>query len=352
MSSGAAAVPERGSDPPRSLLTPEERRALLGSDDGSREGARGALLFLPRSDEEVLAAAFLGKRGYEVVAASNAYGALDLVRAGAFWIFLCDPGALPCAPSWYVSRLRSADPGVEVVWVRDAAAVLPPPGRVLRRPMSEDDLALLWAGLGSAVGMEGRGPWEAGEEGPPKAARVPEPETRFPGIPDPASEVASLLEPRADGGRGRSALESRQRLDPEGSRFNTSPSRERFRAFLDSRMRAARRRKGRLGLLAFRAAAADSPEQLCRALRSALRGGDWVERLGDDVYAVLEEPGRSPLGSVGRRLRDLPGVDRAVVAALGWDPAEDAAARLLDRAERILSGEGPGEARRGASGRR
>jgi hypothetical protein len=127
--------------------------------------------------------------------------------------------------------------------------------------------------------------------------------------------------------------------------------RDRFRSLLESRMGAARRRDARLGLLVFRPGPGESPEQLCHVLRTLLRGGDWVESMGGRVYAVLEETDKGTFDALGERLRNLPGVDRARVVALGWNPAEGDASRLLERADRILAEGGVGEALRGLSGR-
>ena len=431
---------------PRALLTDEERRALLGPDLAATADPTPVLLLLPRSEEERFAADFLRRRGADVVAAPDAYAALDLFRVRPFRVFLCAADAVPSAPSWYASRVRGASPDVRIAWVREVGGeggALP--GRVVRRPLTEPVLQGLWEELGRRPGTESR------QGSPPAAALSPEGEAGV-DVPAPArsgpdllAAVEALLEARAEGGDLRDALnawalrdpavrallevqedaqdwrlrvralpsDDRPRLarrllerwrevggaakpvaagpfwvfplpDAPGARFALfhegaaeapaelerlralmglvdraasvvpfaeTAGRERFRSFLESRMGAARRRDGRLGLLVFRPGPGESPEQLCRVLRAALRGGDWVESMGGRAYAVLEETDKGTFDALGERLRNVPGVDRARVVALGWNPAEGDAAHLLERADRILTEGGAGEALGELSGR-
>ncbi len=118
-------------------------------------------------------------------------------------------------------------------------------------------------------------------------------------------------------------------------------ARERLTSLLGSRMRAAERREGRLGLLLFAPGSEEETSRLCKVLRALLRGGDWVEPIGERVYVLLEEPDRRVFPALGARLRELPGVERLRVVALGWTPLDGSAAHLLERAEQLLdSGEG------------
>ncbi len=431
---------------PRALLTDEERRALLGPDIPSGADPIPVLLLLPRPEEERFAAAFLRRRGADVVAAPDAYAALDLFRVRPFPVFLCAADAVPSAPSWYASRVRGASPDVRIAWVCEAGAERGAlPGRTVRRPLTEPVLEELWEEVGRRPGTGVRpGSTPAAAPAPGGEAGVGV-STSVRSGPDLLAGVEAILESRAKGGDLRDALNAwalrdpavrallevqedaedwrlrvqappsddrpglaRRLLEnwqevggaaepaaagpfwvfplpqPPGARFalfhegaadapaglerlralmglvdrvaagvpSAEPAgRDRLRSLLESRMGAARRRDGRLGLLVLRPGPGESPEQLCRVLRAALRGGDWVERVGDRVYAVLEETDRGTFDALGERLRDLPGVHRARVVALGWNPAEGDAARLLERAERILTEGGAGEALGGLSGR-
>jgi hypothetical protein len=125
--------------------------------------------------------------------------------------------------------------------------------------------------------------------------------------------------------------------------------RERFVALLASRMRAAERTDGRLGVLLMGAAPGDTPLQVYQILRALLRGGDWIEIVGNCVYVILDQPGKKVFAALGQRLRQLPGVDRLQVVALGWNPTEGNAEKLVERAERILEEGGRGEVLPGVS---
>jgi len=120
-------------------------------------------------------------------------------------------------------------------------------------------------------------------------------------------------------------------------------ARDRLASLLASRMRAAERRQGRLGLLLFEGGQAADATRLCKVLRALLRGGDWVEPIGSRAYVILEEPDQRVFAALGSRLRELPGIDRLRVVALGWTPLEGNAGELLDRAESILGSGGQGE---------
>ncbi len=432
---------------PRALLTDEERRALLGPDVPAGGEPVRVLLLLPRLEEERFVAAFLRRRGADVVAAPDAYAALDLFRVRPFQAFLCAADAVPSAPSWYASRLRGASPDVRIAWICEAGAEGEAlPGRIVRRPLTEPALEGAWEDLGRRPGIDARqGGSSAAALSVEGGAGAFVPATAGSG-PDLLSAVEALLASRAEGGDLRDALSAWARRDPAlralievqesaedwrlrvrgragidgpglarllldrwpevsgaaepaavGSfwvfplpglpgaraalfhggvadapagleRLRTlmglvdrvasasSPAetagRERFRSFLESRIGAARRRDGRLGLLVLRPGPGGSPEELCRVLRAVLRGGDWVERIGDRVYAVLEETDKGAFDALGGRLRDLPGVEWAKVVALGWNPAEGDADDLLGRAERILREGGAGEPFAGLAGRR
>ncbi len=132
------------------------------------------------------------------------------------------------------------------------------------------------------------------------------------------------------------ALEPKRAADPAGV------SRDRFVELLASRMRGAERRNGRVAILLLETGPEDSPQRVCRTLRAVFRGGDWVEAVGRRVYVILDEPDRGVFQALGARLRDLPGIDRLRVVALGWNPLDGGAAELVGRAERILEGEGAG----------
>jgi hypothetical protein len=396
------------------------------------------LLLLPRPEEERFAAAFLRRRGADVVVAPDAYAALDLFRVRPFRVFLCAADAVPSAPSWYASRVRGARPDVRIAWVCEAGDEQRAlPGRIVGRPLTESVLQELWEELGWGPGPEvRRGSTPAATLSLGGEAGVGIPATTR-GGPDLLAAVEALLESRAKGGDLRDALAAwalrdggvgallevqegaedwrlrvhalpsddrpglARRLlehwgevggtaepvaagpfwvfplpDTPGARFALfyegrwdapaglerlrtlmglvdrvasgvpgaeTSGRDRFRSLLESRMGAARRRDARLGLLVFRPAPGESPEQLCRVLRAVLRGGDWVESIAGRVYAVLEETDKGAFDALGERLRNLPGVDRARVVALGWNPAEGDASRLLERAERILAEGGAGE---------
>jgi hypothetical protein len=126
-------------------------------------------------------------------------------------------------------------------------------------------------------------------------------------------------------------------------------ARDRLVSLLGTRMHAAERRQGRLGLLLFEGRR-DDAAQLCKVLRALLRGGDWVEPIGSRVYVILEEPDQRVFAALGSRLRELPGVDRLRLVALGWTPLEGDAGQLLERAEGILDSGGQGEGLPGVTG--
>ncbi len=429
---------------PRALLTDEERRALLEPDVPACGDPIPVLLLLSRAEEERFAAAFLRRRGADVVAAPDAYAALDLFRVRPFRVFLCAADAVPSAPSWYASRVRGASPDVRIAWVCEADVEQGAlPGRIVGRPLTEPVLQELWEAFERRPGTEvrrGSGPAAAPSVGGEAGVGVPASARRS---PDLLAAVEALLESRAKGGDLRDALASwalrdaavgallevqedaedwrlrvhalasddrpglARRLlehwgeaggaaepvaagpfwvfplpEPPGARFALfhegaadareglerlrtlmglvdrvasaipraeTSGRDRFRSLLESRMGAARRRDARLGLLVFRPGPGESPEQFCRVLRTVLRGGDWVESMAGRVYAVLEETDKGTFDALGERLRNLPGVDRASMVALGWNPAEGDAARLLERAERILAEGGAGETLGGLS---
>lgn len=119
--------------------------------------------------------------------------------------------------------------------------------------------------------------------------------------------------------------------------------RERFVSLLGSRMRAAERSRGRLGLLLFAPAQDREVARLAKMLRALLRGGDWVEPMGDRVYVILDEPERRVFSAIGARLRELPGLERLRVVALAWTPLDGSAARFLEKAEKLLEAGDQGE---------
>ena len=112
--------------------------------------------------------------------------------------------------------------------------------------------------------------------------------------------------------------------------------RERFIALMESRMRAMDRGDGQLGMLLVEAPEGESPALLCRDLKSALRGGDWIEVVGTRLYVILDHPGEGTLAAIGARLRALPASERLQVVALGWNPSQGRAAALVGTAERLL----------------
>ena len=116
--------------------------------------------------------------------------------------------------------------------------------------------------------------------------------------------------------------------------------RDRFLALLASRMRAAQRRGGRLGIMIFESGTTSETLHLSRALRSALRGEDWIEVAGSRIYAILEEADQGRCRALVGRLKGLPRLQGLRIVALGWKPLEGSAEDLLDRAERLLAGSG------------
>ncbi|ROR34559.1 GGDEF domain-containing protein [Inmirania thermothiophila] len=146
-------------------------------------------------------------------------------------------------------------------------------------------------------------------------------------------------EGRALGRRLRPLLQHLRRLRP--SPAATEAARRRFVSLLDARIRAVGRHGGRLALLLIED---EDAETLAAELRRVLRGGDWVEAIGERVHVILEQPDEAVFRALGRRLRGVADLDRLRVAALAWRPGEGDAETVLARAERALAeggAEGP-----------
>jgi hypothetical protein len=118
--------------------------------------------------------------------------------------------------------------------------------------------------------------------------------------------------------------------------------RERFIALLEARMSAIDRGKGQLGVLLVEAPPGESPALLCRDLKALLRGGDWIDVVGNRLYVILDHPGKGTMTAIGDRLRKLPAIEQLRVVALGWDPGQGRATALVGRAERLLEEGGLG----------
>lgn len=169
----------------------------------------------------------------------------------------------------------------------------------------------------------------------------------FPAPPGGAGTLAIL---HRDEGTGQAFAEQMSTIlslvDRLRSPASEGPanSRERFVALLESRMKAAARSGGRLGVLLLEGSEHDEPAGLATALRGILRGADWVESVGDHlVYAILDQPKQEVFTVLGERLRTLPGVDQLQVVALGWTPRDGDAEALVQRGERILRTGGRGK---------
>lgn len=167
------------------------------------------------------------------------------------------------------------------------------------------------------------------------------PFTLFPLSPQ-GRRVAALL--HADSGAAEEALAGLRpflplidMVTPPETSGDADAARGRFVALLESRMRAAQRGAGRLGILVLEGASGDRPREMGQALRSLLRGGDWVEPVGRRVYAILDCPDGEVFHSLGERLQELPAADRMRVVALGWQPGDGEAGDLAARAERLLA---------------
>jgi hypothetical protein len=112
---------------------------------------------------------------------------------------------------------------------------------------------------------------------------------------------------------------------------------------VEPRVRAAERRKGRLGLHLAESAAGESPTAISHALGQVLQGSDGVEVVGNRVYVILDEPTEDVLRALDPRLKESPDIDRRRTVVLGWDPSKGRAAELVGRAEGILHQETTGE---------
>ncbi|MFQ5654830.1 MAG: hypothetical protein ACE5GW_08880 [Planctomycetota bacterium] len=113
-------------------------------------------------------------------------------------------------------------------------------------------------------------------------------------------------------------------------------AREGFIEHLESRMRAAERRDGRLGILLVEIPRPGDLTDTRRRLRALLRGADWVEEIGGRICAILEQAEAGVFESLGPRLEAVPGSGELRVVGLRWTPAAGGAAALLERAEGIL----------------
>jgi hypothetical protein len=441
-----------GEPGPESVLTPEERRALL-SPAPAAEGYP-VLVLAPGPDQLSSLADSLRDRGLAVIPALNCFAALDRFRRQPYAGFVAFAASLPPDVGWYLGRLRGVNPGVRICLIRDGRAEPLPAGVAAVGPgLPGEELDRLVAFLGVASlpearkgvagetrGAGGQRPFfpasleaEPPDTPPSGELRPPDPflairllwEARLEGRPmedgllrwagedpavrgwvdqrdqggelqlraaadtgeDRAGMLTALLDrlgslgervveptalgpfgifPRGEGEDGWVALWHREDaaaahmvrglhgLAPllasvrEGTPVPCG--RERFVSLLGSRMRAAERRGGRLGLLLFAPGGDGEVARLSKMLRALLRGGDWVEPLGDRVVVILEEPERRVFSALGARLRELPGVDGLRVVALAWTPLEGSSARFLEKAEELLESGDHGEGIPGLAG--
>jgi hypothetical protein len=132
------------------------------------------------------------------------------------------------------------------------------------------------------------------------------------------------------------------RLEEKGQDDPAPRARDRFIALVESRIRAAERRKGRLGLLLLETAPGESPVAISHAVGHVLRGSDWVEVVGNRVYVILDEPTEDVLRALDTRLKESPEIDRRRMVVVGWDPSKGRAAEFVAMAEGILHKEPSG----------
>jgi hypothetical protein len=168
----------------------------------------------------------------------------------------------------------------------------------------------------------------------------------------PLSNGSGLALWHEDEADARQTLERVRRILPlivrwekKGQDDRASRARERFIALVESRIRAAERRKGRLGLLLLETAAGESSAALAHAVGQVLRGSDWVDVVGHRVYVILDEPTQDVLSALATRLKASPEIDHRRMVVLDWDSTKGRAAEFVGRAEEILdqkaTGRGP-----------
>jgi hypothetical protein len=181
---------------------------------------------------------------------------------------------------------------------------------------------------------------------------VREPRTRgaFSLFPLPKGSGLALW--HEDAASARQALERLRRIFPliarlekKGQADPAPGARDRFIALVESRIRAAERRQGRLGLLLLETAAGESPAALAHAVGQVLRSSDWVDVVGNRVYVILDEPTPDVLRALDTRVQESPEIDRRRMVVLGWDASKGRAAEFVGRAEGILHKQATGGGR-------